>query len=118
MDIDLEQHSTQQEVLHVSGRVDAQSSDGLKHAIREAAERGVLELVVDLQGVNVIDSSGLSALVSGFKAVHERGGTMALAGLGEQIKVALELTRLNSVFLIYDDTAAALAAGARSAGRQ
>lgn len=114
MELNLEQYSLQQAVLHVSGRVDAQSSDALKREINEAAERGLIQLVVDLQHVNVIDSSGLSALVSGFKVMHERGGQLALAGLGEQIKVALELTRLNRVFPIYDDTTAALAAqGAR-----
>ncbi|MDP9316172.1 MAG: STAS domain-containing protein [Chloroflexota bacterium] len=111
MDLKLEQPSPQQAVLYVSGRVDAQSSDGLKQAIKEAAERSVMHLVVNLQAVNVIDSSGLSALVSGYKVMHERGGQLALTGLGEQIKVALELTRLNRVFPIYDDTADALAAG-------
>lgn len=114
MDLNLEQHSSQQAVLHVSGRVDAQSADALKREIKEVAERGLTQLVVNLQDVNLIDSSGLSALVSGFKVIHERGGQLVLAGLGEQIKVALELTRLNRVFPIYDDTAAALAAGAAS----
>lgn len=113
MELNLEPHSEQQAVLHVSGRVDAQSSDALKQEIKAAAERGLIQLVVDLHNVNVIDSSGLSALVSGFKVMHERGGQLALARLGEQIKVALELTRLNRVFPIYDDIGPALAAGAR-----
>ncbi len=114
MDLNLEQHSKQRAVLHVSGRVDAQSSDALKQTIWEAAEQGLTQLVVDLQGVDVIDSSGLSALVSGFKALRERGGQLVLAGLGEQIKAALELTRLDRVFPIYDNTAAALGTGSQA----
>ena len=114
MELNLEEHSPQQAVLHVTGRIDVQSADALKQEIRAAAERGLRQLVVDLDGVQVIDSSGLSALVSGYKAMHEQGGQLVLAGLGEQIKAALELTRLNRVFSIYDNNAAALASAASS----
>ena len=64
-------------------------------------------LVVDLTAVPFIDSSGLAALVSGLKATRQAGGTLKLAGLNEQARTVFRLTRLERVFELYPDAAAA-----------
>ena len=71
-------------------------------------EEGKHNLVVDLQAVRFVDSSGLGALVSGFKNASSRNGNLKLAGLQLQVKSMFELTRLHRVFEIYTDSAEAL----------
>jgi len=109
VDFSIEEYSDQRAVVRVSGRLDADSAGALKAALKDAAAAGLIHLVVDMQDVSFIDSSGLSALVSGFKAARERNGALALAGVGPQIQMALELTRLNRVFPVYSDVATAFA---------
>ncbi|RMH00360.1 MAG: anti-sigma factor antagonist [Chloroflexi bacterium] len=95
-------------VVKVEGRLDANSADILKAALKQAAAEGLSNLVIDMQAISYIDSSGLSALVSGFKAAREHNGLLALAYVGPQVKMALELTHLNRIFPIYENTETAL----------
>jgi anti-sigma B factor antagonist len=64
---------------------------------------------VDLSDVRFIDSSGLGALVSGFKNAVTYKGSLALAGFQDQVRSMFELTRLNRVFDIYVSEQEALA---------
>ena len=95
--------------LGVSGRLDAASALDLKSELKHSVEGGHVELIVDLSEVPFVDSSGLAALVSGLKATRQAGGTLKLAGLGEQARTVFRLTMLERVFEIYDDAGAALA---------
>ncbi len=72
-------------------------------------EEGKNNLVVDLEAVRFVDSSGLGALVSGFKNASSRNGNLKLSGLQLQVKSMFELTRLHRVFEIYTDSGEALA---------
>ncbi|HEU0265271.1 MAG TPA: STAS domain-containing protein, partial [Geobacterales bacterium] len=71
----------------------------------EGGKKGIL---VDLNDVRFIDSSGLGALVSGFKNAISHQGTLKLAGLQSQVKSMFELTRLHRVFEIFDSAAEGL----------
>jgi anti-sigma B factor antagonist len=97
-------------VLALEGRLDALTALELKEEIRRLVEAGQAQLIVDLSGVPFIDSSGLAALVSGLKATRQAGGALKLAGLNEQARTVLRLTRLDRVFALYVDRAAAVAA--------
>ena len=57
--------------------------------------------MVDLKEVRFIDSSGLGALVSGFKNASSRQAELKLSSLQSQVKSMFELTRLHRVFDIY-----------------
>ncbi|MBS1253396.1 MAG: Anti-sigma-B factor antagonist [Anaerolineales bacterium] len=107
--MEIEELAGARAVVKLEGRLDANSADEAKTTLKNAAAAGETHLVVDMADVNFIDSSGLSALVSGFKAAREQGGTLALVNVGPQIEMALKLTRLNRVFAIYDDVESALA---------
>jgi anti-sigma B factor antagonist len=85
-------------------RVDAHNSDDLKKEIKNLFEAGKKNVLVDLKDVRFIDSSGLGALVSGFKNSIAHQGTMKLSMLQPQVKSMFELTRLNRVFDIYPTT--------------
>ncbi len=89
-------------VLHLrEPRVDAHNSDALKDFFLKLLENGEKRLAVDLSEVRFIDSSGLGALLSGYKNANLHQGTLVLAGLQPRVKEMFELTRLNRVFDIY-----------------
>ena len=90
-------------------RLDAHNSGELKAQMLTLFEDGRTNLVVDLQEVRFVDSSGLGALVSGFKNASARSGNLKLSGLQPQVKSMFELTRLHRVFEIFPAAGEALA---------
>jgi anti-sigma B factor antagonist len=82
-------------------RLDAHNSDELKIEMNRLFESGAKNLLVDLKEVRFIDSSGLGALVSGYKNASTRQGSIKLCGLQSQVKSMFELTRLHRVFDIF-----------------
>ncbi|NMC73313.1 MAG: STAS domain-containing protein [Geobacteraceae bacterium] len=90
-------------------RLDAHNSDSLKGAIQESFAAGAKNVLVDLSRVRFIDSSGLGALVSGFKNSVSHRGRLTLSGLQEQVRSMFELTRLHRVFDIHEGVREALA---------
>jgi anti-sigma B factor antagonist len=93
-----------------SDRLDAHNSDILKVKIKDIFEGGAKSVLVDLAEVRFIDSSGLGALVSGFKNAVTYKGSLALTGLQDQVRSMFELTRLTRVFDIYASEQEALTA--------
>jgi anti-sigma B factor antagonist len=89
-------------------RIDAHNSGELKEYILHMIEQGEVNIVVQLERVRFIDSSGLGALLSGYKNAAARSGKLALANLQPQVLSMFELTRLNRVFEIYADLNEAL----------
>jgi len=98
-------------ILRFKGeRLDAHNSDMLKVKIKDTFAGGAKSVLVDLSEVLFIDSSGLGALVSGFKNAVTYKGDLALIGFQEQVRSMFELTRLNRVFDIYASEKEALTA--------
>jgi anti-sigma B factor antagonist len=89
-------------------RLDAHNSGDLKQKMQEIFEEGKKNLLVDLRDIRFIDSSGLGALVSGFKNATSHHGNMKLASLQPQVKSMFELTRLHRVFEIFGTASEAL----------
>ncbi len=97
-------------VIHIDEeRLDAHNSGELKVVMQQLFEAGNLTLLVDLKNVRFIDSSGLGALVSGFKNATVKQGVLKLSSLQPQVKSMFELTRLHRVFEIFPTTEDALA---------
>lgn len=84
-------------------RIDAHNSTELKEHFLSMMEQGDTQILVQLEQVRFIDSSGLGALLSGFKNAESRSGKLALTNLQPQVLSMFELTRLNRVFEIYTD---------------
>jgi anti-sigma B factor antagonist len=95
-------------VLTAGGRLDTTTAPDLKAAIKRLVKDGCLHVIVDLDGVSFIDSSGLAALVSGLKAVRDAGGTLKLTGLSDQVRTVFGVTLLDRVFEFYPDVASAV----------
>ena len=89
-------------------RLDAHNADELKVEMQRLFQSGSKQVLVDLKDVRFIDSSGLGALVSGFKNAISHQGNLKLSTLQPQVKSMFELTRLHRVFEIYPSAAEAL----------
>lgn len=89
-------------------RLDAHNSAELKEEMQKLFDGGHKNLLVDLQEVRFIDSSGLGALVSGFKNAISHQGNLKLSTLQTQVKSMFELTRLHRVFEIFTTASEAL----------
>ena len=90
-------------VLALSGRVTlGEETNRLRSKIREALDKGKTRLVLDLGGVSYIDSSGLGTLVSSFATAASQGGTIKLANLTKRFQEQLNITKLVTVFDVYN----------------
>ena len=84
-------------VIRPEGRLNMSVAPDLRDQLRRLVESGNTKLVVDLSGVEAIDSSGLGALISGLKAARQDGGDLRIAGAGGQVTSVLELTNLDRI---------------------
>ncbi len=82
-------------------RMDAHNSGDLKEQMLQLFDEGKYNLIIDLSAVRFVDSSGLGALVSGFKNASAREGSLKLCCLQPQVRSMFELTRLHRVFEIF-----------------
>ena len=95
-------------VIALSGGLDAKEAPAVKKALQTLLAEGALRLVVDMEAVSFIDSSGLAALVSTLLAARKSEADVALCGLTPAVRSVLELTRLHRVFTVYEDATAAI----------
>ena len=103
----LEEKINDIEVLKFEGRLDASSARDIKEKVDSLARENRVKLVIDMGGVDFIDSSGLGSLVSSLRSVNKLGGDIKVATLQDQVRAIFELTRLHRIFGIYDDSNAA-----------
>ena len=79
----------------------------LREGLRELASTGHKNILINFGDVSVLDSTGLGVLVSSFATVGSAGGRLKLCNLGKRVKDVLVLTKLYTVFEVYDDEATA-----------
>jgi len=95
-------------IVTVEGEIDVETSPQLRERFDELLAEGEHNFVIDLAGVDFIDSSGLAAFVRLFKRVRIGEGDVKLCGLRPEILKIFELTRLNRVFDIFETRAEAV----------
>jgi anti-sigma B factor antagonist len=88
-------------LLTIVGRLNATSTQKLKTTLKQLVDGNKVELILDMQAVSFIDSSGLASLVSGLKHARERGGWLKLAGVNQQVGSIFKMTLLDRVFELY-----------------
>lgn len=89
-------------VVVPSGRLDVAGAPTLKAAIGEAVrDDGTPRLVIDMEGVSFVDSTGLGSVIAALKLVRGSKGDIRLAAPNQQVRVVLELTTLDRVFAYY-----------------
>ena len=96
-------------VLSVRGDVDLATAPVLRHRLAEALT-GVTAVVVDLQGVGFMDSTGLGVLVSAHNRAAAAGVSLVLARPQRIVRNALRLVQIDTIIDVYESLDAALAA--------
>src|SRR4029077_5019788 len=90
-------------VIDMDGRITlGEGSALLRDLIRENVAKGRKKLVMNLAGINYIDSNGLGELVSGYRLVKSEGGEIKLLNLNKKVTDLLQITKLYTVFDIHN----------------
>ena len=96
-------------VLDLSGKITlGEGSVTLRDAVRDELAKGHKKILLNLADVNYIDSSGIGELVSAFTTAKNQGGELKLLSLTKKVKDLLQITKLYTVFDVYDDEASAI----------
>jgi anti-sigma B factor antagonist len=97
-------------ILDMDGKVTiGEGSVALRSAIRRLLGEGKNKILLNLGGVAYVDSSGIGELVSSFTAVNKEGGTLKLLNLTQKIQDLLAITKLLTVFDVFENEGDALA---------
>ncbi|NLG27807.1 MAG: STAS domain-containing protein [Chloroflexi bacterium] len=96
-------------VFTLDGRFDAYRAQGLREELLEAIERETSRVVVDLPMVSLVDSNGVSTLVTGMKRAREKGGDLRLVGLPPSVSIIFKITKLDRAFEVLPDVDSAVA---------
>ena len=96
-------------ILDLEGKITiGEGSVSLRGAIRRLVEEGKRKILLNLAGVGYVDSSGIGELVSSFTTISSKGGQLKLLNLTQKIQDLLTITKLLTVFDVYEDEATAL----------
>jgi len=96
-------------ILDLSGRITlGDGSVTLRDAVKDALSKGAKSILLNLEDVDYIDSSGLGELVSAYTTVKNQGGELKLLHLTTKVHDLLQITKLYTVFDIKDDEASAI----------
>jgi anti-sigma B factor antagonist len=96
-------------VVELNGEIDVYTSPKVKETISDLIDKGHYSLVINLENVRYIDSTGLGVLIGGLKRVREHSGSVNLVCTNPQIKKIFDITGLSKIFGIFDDEKAACA---------
>jgi anti-sigma B factor antagonist len=97
-------------LLTLKGRlVLGQESNGFRTTIDDLLSSGATKIVVNLEQVNYVDSAGLGALIEMHRKTKAKGGRLMLSNLGPNLKHALQVARLLTIFETCATEAAAVA---------
>lgn len=95
-------------VIKISGRLDTHSAQRLRQQLLLAANGSDKNVIVDLAGIDFIDSSGLAAIVQGMKQCRAGGGDLRLCRPPQAVRMVLELTRLDKALDIFPNHESAI----------
>jgi anti-sigma B factor antagonist len=92
--------------FHGGDALDAANAGEIKEAILPTLD-GVMSVVVDLGGVDFVDSAGVGVLVAVYKAMRSKGGRARYCGLRPGVRAVLAIIRLDEILEIADDPVSA-----------
>ena len=97
-------------ILDMDGKITiGEGSVALRTAIRRLLEEGKKKILLNLAKVNYIDSSGIGELVSSYTAIGKESGQLKLLNLTQKLQDLLTITKLLTVFDVYESEDEALA---------
>jgi anti-sigma B factor antagonist len=96
-------------VVDVSGEIDVYTAPKLRDKITELVADGIYHIVIDMEDVQFLDSTGLGVLVGGLKKVRAHDGSLSLVCTQDRLLKIFQITGLAKVFAIHETTEEALA---------
>jgi anti-sigma B factor antagonist len=97
-------------VIEVDGEIDAHTAPGLKEVIGGSIDQGERKIVVDLEGVSFMDSTGLGVLVSALKRIEDHDGKLRVACASRPILRVMQITGLDKMMPLFAAASEATAA--------
>ena len=98
MKIQIQKNDQNIECIHLDGDLDFHSSPDLRNELTKAVDRKAPKILIDLQKVNYIDSSGLATFVELFQKMKRYGGKLVLFNLNPSVRSVFEIAKLDSIF--------------------
>ena len=95
-------------LVDVSGRLTSFEARAFQQMIQGLLKRGQTNIVLNLTGLEYLDSSGIGELVRNYMSVVKKGGAMKVVGLAPRVEEILKVTQLYQVFPEFPDEASAL----------
>ncbi len=96
-------------IISVSGEIHVSTVPQFSQRLTSAIESGKTAIVLDMTGVEFIDSTGLSVLLNGLRLVNQKRGGLALVCSNPTVLRLFQVTNLDDTFDIFDDRAKAIA---------
>ena len=101
-------------VVAIEGRIVlGEESNALREKVKSLLASGQKKIVLDMQNVSYIDSSGLGSLVAAHTSARAQGASLKLSHLGSKFQEILQVTKLVTVFEVYPTEAAAIGSFAK-----
>jgi anti-sigma B factor antagonist len=95
-------------LLDLRGRITlGEETEALRNKVKQALEAGHAHILLGLREITYIDSVGLSTLISSYTSARKVGGSLKLLHLPRSVHQLLQITRLSTVFEVYEDLEAA-----------
>ena len=96
-------------VVDAAGRITlGEGASTFRDTVRDLAASGHKKLLLNLAEISYIDSSGIGELVSAFTTVSNNGGSLKLLNLTKRVRDLLQITKLYTVFEVFNDEASAV----------
>ena len=111
MNLKIESHVTDGvTILTCHGRIAfGEEAQALRDMVKQVLST-TKKIILDLSGVSYMDSGGLGSLVGAYSSARHSGADVKLIGLGPRLRDTLQVTKLVTVFEVYDTEKEALAA--------
>lgn len=110
MDLTLETRDVEgRTIVSVGGEIDVYTAPKLRDKITELVAAGTFDIVIDMEAVEFLDSTGLGVLVGGLKKVRAHDGSLHLICNQDRLLKIFRITGLAKVFTIHESAEAALA---------
>jgi len=89
-------------ILDISGEVDVLTAPLLKDAIIDQVNKGASHIIINLESVEYLDSTGLGTLIGGLKRTREAKSRLSIAGMNSRIRRLFDITGIDKIFIIHE----------------
>lgn len=95
-------------IVRIEGRLDAAAVSASGDELKSLAKESKRWMLLNVEGIEFVDSSGLGLLVSLTKEIRQNDGEIVITNLSPQVKMLFDLTRMTQVFTIHENEQDAL----------